>query len=245
MVGMLEYQRQTGDARYAPTLRRLGAFVIGLQRPDGDFHHVYDVRTQAPIPAERKMFYSEEAALALVMAHEVLGEDRWLEAARRALDFLTGPKYEGYFLGRFIYGADHWTCIAAEEAWPRLKSPQYLDFCQGYARFIERMQYHPGFWDNTDFEGHYGFSALLIPRRRRRGLHGGHRLHLGAVEAPRPRRPRLERQMALALDALARDQVREENSWLMPDPAAARGASAARSSSRRSASTSPSTRWRR
>ncbi|MCB9545443.1 MAG: hypothetical protein H6706_06045 [Myxococcales bacterium] len=224
MVGMLEYQRRTGDARYAPTLRRLGAFVIGLQRPDGDFHHVFDVRQNAPIPAERKMFYSEEAALALVMAHEVLGDDQWLEAARRALDFLTGPKYEGYFLGRFIYGADHWTCIAAEEAWPRLKSPQYLDFCQGYARFIERMQYHPGHWDNVDFEGHYGFSALLIPQAPAAAGFTEAIVSTWELSKHHGREdPRLERQMALSLDALSREQVRAENAWLMPDPAAARG----------------------
>ena len=224
LVGMLEYQHQTQDARYAGTARRLLTFVLGLQKENGDFYHVYDLQKAAILPNERKMFYSEEAALALVMAHGVLGDAVYLEAAERALNFLTGPKYDDFFLGRFIYGADHWTCIAAEEAWPRLKSPQYLDFCRGYARFIERTQYSPGWWDNVDFSGHYGFSALLIPQAPAaagftEAIVSTWELarHHGIEDAD------LNRQMALGLDALARDQVRPENAWLMRNPLAARG----------------------
>lgn len=224
MVGMLEYQRQTKDARYADTTRRLANFVLAMQKENGDFHHIFELKNTAPNPAIRKMFFSEEAALALVMAHEVLGEQRYLDAARRALDYLTGPKYEGYFLGRFIYGADHWTCIAAEEAWPRLKNPQYIDFCEGYAAFIERMQYGEGNWDNADFTGHYGFSALMIPQAP--AAAGFTEAIVSTYELARHHgrdASRLERQMGLALDALTRDQIRSDNAYLMPDPKKADG----------------------
>lgn len=224
MVGMLEYQRRTKDARYAGTIGRLANFVLAMQKEDGDFHHVFELRTTAPDPRQRRMFYSEEAALALVMAHEVLGDERYLDAARRALDFLTGPKYADYFLGRFIYGADHWTCIAADEAWPRLKSPQYIDFCEGYAAFIERMQYWPGNWDNPDFAGHYGFSAVMIPQAP--AAAGFTEAIVSTYTLARHHgrdASRLERQMSLALDALARDQIRSENAYLMPNPANADG----------------------
>lgn len=224
MVGMLEYQRQTKDTRYAGTITRLANFVLYMQKENGDFHHVFELKNTAPNPKLRKMFYSEEAALALVMAHEVLGKQRYLEAAERALDFLTGPKYEGYFLGRSIYGADHWTCIAAEEAWPRLKNPQYIDFCQGYAAFIERMQYWPGNWDNADFSGHYGFSAIMIPQAP--AAAGFTEAIVSTYELAKHHKRdarRLERQMSLALDALSRDQIRAENAWLMPDPVSADG----------------------
>lgn len=224
MVGMLEYQRQTKDARYASTIRRLANFVLAMQKDNGDFHHIFELRKTAPNPTQRKMFFSEEAALALVMAHEVLGEQRYLDAARRALDYLTGPKYDDYFLGRFIYGADHWTCIAAEEAWPRLKNPQYIDFCEGYAAFIERMQYGPGNWDNTDFDGHYGFSALMIPQAP--AAAGFTEAIVSTYELAKAHgrdTTRLHTQMQLALDALTRDQIREANAYLMPDPINALG----------------------
>ncbi|MBU0550430.1 hypothetical protein KJ940_02940 [Myxococcota bacterium] len=221
-VGMLEYQRRTHDARYAPTIRRLIAFIRFVQKEDGDFYHAVNIKTGKVGKRTRKMFFSEEAALALVMAHEVLGDPEDLAAAQQALSYLTGPKYRS-FLGRFIYGADHWTCIAAEEAWPRLKDAQYINFCRGYAGLIRRLQYGGG-GDNGDFEGHYGFGVLTPPQApaaagfseailSTMALSHQHGLPASALEA----------QARAALDALARDQIREENSWLMSKPAAAVG----------------------
>ena len=226
LVGMVEYQRRTGDDRYAEQARRIAAWIRSMQKADGDFYHNFHVPVATPDIYQRSMFYSEEAALALVMAHEVLGDAVDLEAAERALDYLTGPKYDRFFLGWFVYGADHWTCIAAEEAWPRLKKPQYLDFCMGYAGFVRRLQYMPDDWDNTDFAGHYGFSGLMVPQAP--GAAGFTEAivstralarHHGRSDALPP----LDAQITGALDALARERVHPDNAWMMPDPAAARG----------------------
>lgn len=226
LVGMLEYQRRTGDTRYAEPARRLAAFIRALQRADGDFDHKYHVPTGALDRDARLMFYSEEAALALVMAHKVLGDADALAAAERALDYLTGPKYTRYFLGWFIYGADHWTCIAAEEAWPTLDKRAYLDFCAGYADFVARLQYDGAHWDNTDFDGHYGFSGLMVPQAP--GAAGFSEAIVSTAALARHHQDpdlaaALDAQIAPALDALAREQIRPDNAWLMPDPKAARG----------------------
>ena len=224
LVAMLEYQRRTGSAAYEGTIRRCLGFVRTMQRPNGDFYHLYDLTEDRPDPSVRRMFSSGQAALALVMAHDVLGDEASLRAAEQALDYLTGPKYD-YFLGRFIYGDDHWTCIAAEEAWPHLRSSRYLDFCGGYSRFIGRLQYKPGEWDNADYTGHFGFGALAVP---------GAPVTASAAEAlvstyllsehhGRPDEA-VKAQATLALNALVRDQVRLDNAWLLPDPVYARGA---------------------
>lgn len=226
LVGMLEYQRRTQDARYADAARRLAAFIRAMQRGDGDFDHKYNIATGALDRDARLMFYSEEAALALVMAHRVLGDTDSLAAAEHALDYLTGPKYSRFFLGWFIHGADHWTCIAAEEAWPALKHRRYLDFCADYAAFIGRLQYDGARWDNADFDGHYGFSGLMVPQAP--GAAGFSEAVISAAALARLHGDlelahALDAQTAAALDALAREQIRPDNAWLMPDPAAARG----------------------
>ncbi len=199
------------------------AVLVALQREDGEFHHGYDLRTGRPDLDARAMFASEEAALALVQAHRILGDPAWLASARRALDWLTGPKYDD-FLGRFIYGADVWTCLAADEAYPRLDDPDYLAFCEGYARFLGRLQYEPGAWDNADFSGHYGFGAVLFPQAPAAGGFG-EAITATALLARRVGRPApdLDRQAALALDALVREQIRPDNAWMMPEPLLARG----------------------
>lgn len=222
-VGMLEYERKTRDSRFRSTMRGLMEFVLMMQRKNGDFNHAFEPREDFIDTEKRTMFYSEEAALALVMAHEVLGDERYLRAAERALDYLTGPKYD-YFLGRFIYGADHWTCIAAEEAWPRLKSPRYLEFCEGYAKFITRLQYAPNSWSNEDFEGHYGFGAFMVPQApAAAGFTEAVLSTHDLKEHHGKQAPRLLAQASGALDALARDQIRPDNAWLMPNPDAALG----------------------
>ncbi len=223
IVGMLEYQRRTGDPRYANDVRRLLRFVLALQRENGDFNHLFHLSTGEIDEETRLMFFSEEAALALVMGHKLLGDEAYLPAARRALDYLTTVKYD-FFLGHFIYGADHWTCIAAEEAYPHLDDSRYLDFCRGYSRFIRRIQYQDGQWDNVDFRGHYGFSGLLVPQAP-----GAAGFTEAVVSTERLSRhhgiedPALRVQIADALDALSREQVRAENAWMMPKPDAAKG----------------------
>lgn len=224
MVGMLEYQRQTGDPQYEGTLHRLAQFLLDMQKENGDFYHFYHLATNTPDRQKRLMFYSEEAALALVMASKILKEDRYLKAAERALDFLTTQKYSEFFLGKVIYGADHWTCIAAEEAWPALQSPKYLEFCQGYADFIGRLQYEKGEWQNADFEGHYGFGAIMVPQAPAAAGFTEAIISTTALAAHQNQpTDALYAQVSAALNALARDQIRKENAWLMPNPEEARG----------------------
>ena len=223
MVGMLFYQRATGDDRYAGAVRRIGDFVLAMQRESGDFDHFYDLKKKVRHP-RRSMFYSEEAAFALVMAAKVLGDPKYKDAAERALDFLTGPKYSGYMVAHFIYGADHWTCIATEEAWPLLKKPEYLDFCRGYAAFIRRIQYQPGEYAAADFLGHYGFGGFMVPQAP--AAAGFSEAIVSTVQLSRHHGvddPALTRQMHLALDALTRDQMRLDNAWLMKRPRKALG----------------------
>lgn len=223
LVGMLEYRRQTQDTRYDETIRRLVAFVRSLQKEDGDFYHEYNVKTQEIVRKTRSMFYSEEAALALVMAHEALGEAEWLRDAERALDYLTGPKYGAFFLGRFIYGADHWTCIAADEVFDRLPKARYLDFCLGYSAFMARLQFDLRAGDNADFHGHYGFSQLMVPQAAAAGLTEAV-LSTWSLAKKHGRDTRaLAAQAGDALDALARESIRADNGWMMPRPRYAQG----------------------
>lgn len=223
-VAFWQYERASKDDRFREAAIRTTLFLRSMQRPDGSFWHLVS-RDQGVVDARAyKMFASEEAALAYVLAYQVTGEDKYAEWAEAAMDHLTGPKYD-FFLGRFIYGADHWTCIAAEEAWAaeRLRKQQYLDFCVGYSRFIERIQFID--WaHNHDWNGHYGFTALMVPQAPAaagftEAIISTYRLSAlhGAPDA------RIRRQAERAVDVLARDQLRADNSWMVRRPVTARG----------------------
>jgi hypothetical protein len=219
LVALYSYVRHTGDRTLLPRARRLVAHLLRQQKKNGDFYHRYLVGARRPDPEARTMFYSEEATLALVLGFRVTGEHRLLQAARRALDFLTHDKYRAFFLGWFVYGPDHWTCIAAQQAWPELKKPRYVDFCRGYAAFIGRIQYQPGTWDNEDFVGHYGVGALMVPQAP--AAAGFSEAIVSTLELSRHHglsTAALERQLRLGLAALTRDQLRADNCWICRNP---------------------------
>jgi hypothetical protein len=162
VVALAEYQRATGDARYLPTAKRLAAWILWMQRPDGSFRHRYDPATKKADDEAQDLYYSGEAALALARMHVVTGDPVYSRAAERALDWLV--HWYDFFMGGFFYGEEHWTCIASEAAFPAVKNPLYRDFCHGYGAFLREQQAelgeHP---DEDDFVGAYGFTPFLVP----------------------------------------------------------------------------------
>jgi hypothetical protein len=162
VVALAEYQRATGDPRYLPTAKKLTAWILWMQRADGSFRHLYDPVTRIADDRTQLLYYSGEAALAVARMHAVTGEAIYARAAARALDWLVG--WYDFFLGGFIYGEEHWTCIAAEAAYPAVQNPKHVDFCHGYGAFLRGQQAAPGEHpDEDDFAGAYVFTPFLVP----------------------------------------------------------------------------------
>lgn len=162
VVALAEYQRATGDARYLPIATKFTSWLLFMQRPDGSFRHLYDPATQRPDEDAELLYYSGEAALALARMHVVTGDTRYAVAAEKALDWLV--HWYDFFMGGFFYGEEHWTCIAAEAAWPSAKDPAYMDFCHGYGTFLREQQPAPGEHpDQDDFAGAYNFTSFVPP----------------------------------------------------------------------------------
>jgi hypothetical protein len=215
-LALCEY-RAGGDLRYDATLRRLGDYLLSMQRPAGDFDHVVEDR------AAKLFYFDGEAAFALVRLAAAFPDDpRYAAAARRALDWLVGPAY-GHFAGGFYFGEDHWTCMAAEAAWPRIDDARYQRFCDDYAAFLRRAQFAPG-EGPPDFTGAYGFSPFFPPHAtpaasRTEAMVSAYELsrHRGhPQEATRV-------QVVRALGYLLAQQIRPDSSWLMAQPERALG----------------------
>ncbi|HJK97669.1 MAG TPA: hypothetical protein RMF84_10630 [Polyangiaceae bacterium LLY-WYZ-14_1] len=149
------------DAEVEALLRGLTAFLRAQQRPDGELMHGYDLRRQEPIDVQQ-MFFSGEAALALLRAHDALGDPRDLATARRLLSHLTGAGWD-FFGSRYYYGTEHWTCLSVGAAWERAPSPEGIDFCRRWADWNERLQFEGG--DSPwEVAGAFGAGPLVVPR---------------------------------------------------------------------------------
>jgi hypothetical protein len=162
VVALVEYQRATGDPHYLPLATRLTAWLLYMQRPDGSFRHLYDIRARTPDESAQLLYYSGEAALALARMHAITGEARYAEAAGRALDWLVD--WYDFFMAGFFYGEEHWTCIAAEAIWPAVKRDKYTEFCHGYGAFLRAQQPEPGDHpDEDDYAGAYSVTPFVVP----------------------------------------------------------------------------------
>ena len=213
VVALAEYQRATGDTRYLPLATRFATFLLYMQRADGSFRHLYDPKTKQYDDKTQMLYYSGESALALARMHVVTGDAKYAQAAERALDWLVD--WYDFFMGGFIYGEEHWTCIAAEAAWPAAKHEKYRDFCDGYGAFLRAQQPkvgdHP---DEDDLAGAYNFTPFVPPYNTPAGsrteamisayLLGGHH---GEGD------PAIRDQIALALQYTLGQQIRPESSF--------------------------------
>jgi len=219
VVALVEYQLATGDTRYLPLATKLSAFILYMQRPDGSFRHVYDPRTKKYDDEAQLLYYSGEASLAMARMFVATKDPKYSKAAEAGIDWLV--HWYDFFLGGFMFGEEHWTCISAEAAWPAVKSGDYLDFCRDYGAFLRAQQPVAGDYpDAGDLAGGYSVSAFLLPYNTPTGSRT--ETMISAYELSKDHgTPDLEirGQVVAALEYLVGQQVRPEGDFSSQGPA--------------------------
>lgn len=224
LVAIMEYQKQTGDTQYQNLARRLANFLLFMQQPNGEFCHRYDVDAGRRDRKTVLLYYSGEAALGLALAYELIRDPRYRTATRKALDYLTGENYWPLTL-KFLFGEDHWTCMAAEAAWPHIKRERYAEFCYEFAAFQRRHQFLASDKAVFDYEGGYGITPFFPPHLTPAGSRS--EAMVSAYDLSRHRgetKQVIGEQIVRAFKYIVRHQVRLENAWMFVNPPAAVGA---------------------
>jgi hypothetical protein len=195
-----------------------------MQKPSGGFAHLYNIPRKQKDEKTQLLYFSGEAALAMARMYTITKDERYIEAAEQALDSLVG--WYDFFAGGYFYGEEHWTCIAAEASWPRLKHDRYRSFCSGYARFLRMQQPRAGeFPDQSDLSGAYGFSPFVLPHNtpagsRTEAMISAYLLGKYHGKAEPAILAQIERAMSYALG----QQVRPGNDWNVSPLAVGEGA---------------------
>ena len=169
LIAALELERTTGEARYPAFVRGLAEFVLFMQRPDGEFCHLFEPAKHLRDEKTSQLFYSGEAAYALALlvprADPVLAE-RAKTALDRALHHLIDDAYSSFAM-QFFMGEEHWTCMAVSAGWPHLPPStreHYAEFCDQFAVFSRRVQMHaeePMVRAQPQLAGAYGVSSVI------------------------------------------------------------------------------------
>ncbi len=213
VVALAEYQRATGDPRYLPLATKFTTWILHMQRPDGSFRHLYDPATRKYDDETEMFYYSGEAALALARMHLVTGDPRYAQAAARALDWLVD--WYDFFFGGFVYGEEHWTCIAAEAIWPAAKNPKYRTFCDGYGAFLRDQQPQAGDHpDEDDLAGAYNITPFVAPYNTPAGSRTEAMISAYVLGAHHGKGdPEIRGQIRLALQYALGQQIRPESAF--------------------------------
>jgi hypothetical protein len=223
VVAIAEYQRATADRQYEPLARRLGRFIVWMQKESGDFCHQY-------VPSKREkrcddvlLYYSGEASLALAKLYSMTKDRTYLGPLERAMDFLTGAKYD-FFLGKFFVSEDHWTCIAAEAVPPSLYKDSYAKLCYAFAGLNRRAQVHPGSGLMDDLHGAFSITPFFMPHNTPAGsrTEANVATYLLSVKRKEPQ-PEILDTVLRAVRYLVDQQIRPESAYLYRRPGDAVG----------------------
>lgn len=160
LIALSEHARITGSRRWMQQIRGLANMLLALMKPDGEFQHFWNSRTDRTLRG-RQFYMSGQAALALALTAGLTGEPGYRKAARAAMDFLAGP-YWDFFLGNFFFLEEHWTCLAAREAWNLFGDTDHASLCVDIGRFLHHLQ-HPGNSAFGDYAGGVGFTPFFPP----------------------------------------------------------------------------------
>jgi hypothetical protein len=224
VVALAEYKRATGSSRFESLMTEMAEFLLYMQREDGSFAHRYNLRSKTIDQEVELLYYSGEASLALARMQVVTGEERYLHATERALDWLVG--WYDFFLGGFFYGEEHWTCIAAEAISGALYKEKYRVFCDGYGDFLRTHQPQPDeFQDQQDWVGAYYFTPFLAPQNTPAGSRTEAMIStylLGASHGHRNQTIRA--QIELAMRFALSQQLRADSLFSVPPHVNALGA---------------------
>lgn len=114
LVALLSVEKVRPGATDSETLRKLGEFLLYMQKSDGSFYSKY-VPDEGGFSNWDSLYYPGEAALGLIMLHDRYPDEKWLRAAADALEYLAKARK-----GQIDVPHDHWALLATARIWPHL-----------------------------------------------------------------------------------------------------------------------------
>ena len=107
LVALISLERIVPGQTSLDQLRRMGRFLIFMQKPDGSFYSRYIPEKGGRSDEWVSLYYPGEAALGLLMLYERDPSGPWLDAAEKALLYLARSRQ-----GKPSVEADHWALLA-------------------------------------------------------------------------------------------------------------------------------------
>ena len=107
LVALLSVEKIKPGTTSADTLKKLGNFILYLQKDDGSFYSRYIPSTVGRDDSWTSLYYPGEAALGLVMLYEYDPQPKWFDHALKVLTYLSESRKNSVNVP-----PDHWALLA-------------------------------------------------------------------------------------------------------------------------------------
>ena len=115
----IEYMETFNTDEYKDLVLKLGNGILNMQNEDGSFYHVYMYPEFNKYEEYRTVYYDGEATFALARLYGFTKDEKYLEAAEKALDYFYKNNYEKH--------KDHWIEYAVNEVTKYNPKKEYFE----------------------------------------------------------------------------------------------------------------------
>jgi hypothetical protein len=158
LIAFAKHASVTGKRSELETMRALARSIMGQQYADGHFRSNADLESEGG-PARKKkepVYYQGEAALGLLRLYAVDPQPAYVDAARRAADWVVNVR--DVDVSQDNQEHDHWISYVFNDLYRVAKDDAYVEHAYKIARAILNRQHRAGNspapdWVGTFYEG--------------------------------------------------------------------------------------------
>ncbi len=120
IVMLITYMEVMGVETYIPLIKKLGEGILSLQGEEGDFWHILSYPDYNRKEKFRIVYYDGESTFALAKLYGVTKEEKWLNAAKKSVEYFIEKDYTKY--------SDHWVSYSLNEITKYVPDERYFNF---------------------------------------------------------------------------------------------------------------------
>jgi len=132
VISLVTYTDIMQDEKYVLLAQKLAEGILRCQNADGGWWHILSYPEAERKEKHRIVYYDGEATFALAKLYGLTKEEKWLKAARNAVDYFIRNDYTKY--------RDHWVAYSVNELTKHIPEEKYFDFAlQNVENNVERI----------------------------------------------------------------------------------------------------------
>jgi hypothetical protein len=215
---------------YDPLIGRLARLLLWLETEAGGFSPGIDRHTGEKLPGPTPLYAGGQAIYALSLLEKLAGEvpadtralfpaqSELTRAVDRAMTYVA-EQYWNHSMRDFLFGYEHWHCIAARASLSHHRHLGYEQFCLDFVSFATRLFLDADDEVSPEFIGGWGFGNIIPPHNGSTGVVG--EALAGAIAIKRARGLDVTRELELVramLGFFLRQQWNEVNCFACNRP---------------------------